>query len=81
MTDSWVKRARQVASALICATVSSVGERAAVDESGEGVYQAMDLPTPREVELESLLRQRDAQLADLTVRLPIAGAVSRAMRC
>lgn len=28
----------------------------------------MDLPTPRELELETLLRQRDAQLADLTVR-------------
>ncbi|KIP07003.1 hypothetical protein PHLGIDRAFT_127879 [Phlebiopsis gigantea 11061_1 CR5-6] len=26
----------------------------------------MDLPTPRELELETLLRQRDAQLADLT---------------
>lgn len=28
----------------------------------------MDLPTPREVELESALRKRDAQVAELTVR-------------
>ncbi len=28
----------------------------------------MDLPTSREIELETLLRQRDAQVADLTVR-------------
>lgn len=28
----------------------------------------MDLPTPRELELETLLRQRDAQVAELTVR-------------
>ena len=34
----------------------------------------MDLPTPRELELETLLRQRDAQLADLTVRSTIACA-------
>ncbi|OBZ70258.1 hypothetical protein A0H81_09941 [Grifola frondosa] len=27
----------------------------------------MDLPTPREIELETLLRQRDAQVAELTV--------------
>ena len=35
----------------------------------------MDLPTPRELELETLLRQRDAQLADLTVRPTISTAV------
>ena len=29
----------------------------------------MDLPTPRELELETLLRQRDAQVAELTVRI------------
>ena len=29
---------------------------------------AMDLPTPRELELETLLRQRDAQVVELTVR-------------
>ena len=28
----------------------------------------MDLPTSREIELETLLRQRDAQVQDLTVR-------------
>lgn len=28
----------------------------------------MDLPTPREIELEIALRKRDAQVAELTVR-------------
>jgi hypothetical protein len=27
----------------------------------------MELPTPREIDLETLLRERDAQLAELTV--------------
>lgn len=31
----------------------------------------MDLPSPRELELETLLRQRDAQLAELGVGSPI----------
>lgn len=29
----------------------------------------MDLPSSREIELETLLRQRDAQIAELTVRV------------
>ena len=29
----------------------------------------MDIPTSRELELETLLRQRDAQVAELTVRI------------
>lgn len=29
----------------------------------------MDLPTPRVLELETLLRQRDTQVAELTVRI------------
>ena len=29
----------------------------------------MDIPTRREMELETLLRQRDAQVAELTVRI------------
>ena len=41
----------------------------------------MTLPTSREVELETLLRQRDTQLADLTVRLfrfrPLTPSVER----
>lgn len=31
----------------------------------------MDIPTPRELELETLLRQRDAQVAELTVRIVV----------
>jgi hypothetical protein len=30
----------------------------------------MDLPTPREIELETALRKRDAEVAELTVRSP-----------
>lgn len=30
----------------------------------------MDLPTPRELDLETELRKRDAQVAELTVRFP-----------
>ena len=33
------------------------------------VLSTMDIPTPRELELETLLRQRDAQVAQLTVRI------------
>ncbi|KAH7887640.1 hypothetical protein F5I97DRAFT_1926070 [Phlebopus sp. FC_14] len=38
----------------------------------------MDLPTPREIELETALRQRDAQVAELTVRdlMPLHKAFS-----
>ena len=32
----------------------------------------MDLPTPREIDLESLLRERDVQLAELTVSVKSA---------
>ena len=30
-------------------------------------FSVMDLPTSREIDLETLLRERDAQLAELTV--------------
>lgn len=30
----------------------------------------MELPTPREIDLETLLRERDAQLTELTVSGP-----------
>jgi hypothetical protein len=36
------------------------------------VCLVMDLPTPREIELETALRKRDAQVAELTVRLTAA---------
>ena len=35
----------------------------------------MDLPTPREIELETALRKRNAEVAELTVRLQSAPAV------
>ncbi|KAI0682861.1 hypothetical protein BC835DRAFT_1423907 [Cytidiella melzeri] len=38
-----------------------------VDHAGGGVFfYDMELPTSREIELETLLRQRDAQVAELT---------------
>ena len=37
-----------------------------------GFTAAMDLPTPREVELETLLRQRDAQVIELSVSFQLS---------
>ena len=35
---------------------------------GQSVSTVMDLPSSRELELEALLRNKDSQLAELTVR-------------
>lgn len=65
---------RQVASPHICQGPSFVQRPTAL-------RAAMTLPTSREIELETLLRQRDTQLADLTVRLfrfrPLTPSVER----
>ena len=43
----------------------------------------MDLPSSRELELEALLRRKDSQLAELTVRFPhsILCLFSNTFRC
>jgi len=53
-----------------------VPRRACFCPHGQPVSTVMDLPSSRELELEALLRSKDSQLAELTVRTLVRHFIS-----
>ena len=53
-----------------------VPRRACFRPYGQPVSTVMDLPSSRELELEALLRSKDSQLAELTVRILVGHFIS-----